>query len=366
MRFPRSDLKILTMKKKSIASIGLRRVLSTENASERIPPIRRPEPDNEGLLDAYSQAVTTAAAKISPLVVNIDVRQVSKTGRLGDQAREVRGSGSGFVITPDGFILTNSHVVHGASRIEVALTDGSRYAAELVGDDPYTDLAVIRISAPSLVPATLADSGRAKVGQLVIAIGNPYGFQCTVTTGVISALGRSLRSTSGWLIDNVIQTDAALNPGNSGGPLVTAQGDVIGVNTAVILPAQGLCFAIAINTAKFVASRLIRDGKIRRGYIGVGGQNVPVPRRIVRFHKMPMETGILVVSVEPNSPAQRAGLQEGDVILAYDGQPTPGIDDLHRLLTETTLGIASPLTILRGVEKRVLPIAAEESPNRES
>jgi S1-C subfamily serine protease len=366
MQFPVPDLRILNMKRKSIAVPGLQRVINTENASDLISAIRGAEQDNEALLDAYSQAVTTAAAKISPSVVNIDVRQLSKTGRLGEQAREVRGSGSGFIITPDGFILTNSHVVHAASRIEVALTDGSRYEAELVGDDLYTDLAVIRISAPSLVPAPLADSERAKVGQLVIAIGNPYGFQCTVTTGVISALGRSLRSTSGWLIDNVIQTDAALNPGNSGGPLVTSHGDVIGVNTAVILPAQGLCFAIAINTAKFVASRLIRDGKIRRGYIGVGGQNVPVPRRIVRFHKIPVETGILVVSVEPSSPAQRAGLQEGDVILAYDGHPTPGIDDLHRLLTETTLGIASPLTVLRGVEKRVLPIVAEESPSRES
>jgi S1-C subfamily serine protease len=366
MQFPGLDLKIFTMKRKSIAVPGLQRVLNTENASELIPAIRGPEQDSEALLDAYSQAVTTAAAKISPSVVNLDVRQVSKTGRLGEQTREVRGSGSGFIIAPDGFILTNSHVVHAALRIEVALTDGSRYEAELVGDDPYTDLAVIRISAPSLVPAPLGDSERAKVGQLVIAIGNPYGFQCTVTTGVISALGRSLRSTSGWLIDNVIQTDAALNPGNSGGPLVTSHGDVIGVNTAVILPAQGLCFAIAVNTAKFVASRLIRDGKIRRGYIGVGGQNVPLPRRIVRFHKIPVETGILIVSVEPNSPARRAGLQEGDVILAYDGHPTPSIDHLHRLLTETTLGIASPLSVLRGVEKRVLPIVPEESPSRES
>jgi S1-C subfamily serine protease len=216
------------------------------------------------------------------------------------------------------------------------------------------------------VAASLGDSQRAKVGQLVIAIGNPYGFQYTVTTGVISALGRSLRSTSGRLIDNIIQTDAALNPGNSGGPLVTSRGEVIGVNTAVILPAQGLCFAIAINTAKFVASRLIRDGKIRRGYLGVAGQNIPLPRRFIRFHKIPVGTGILVVSVEPDSPAQRAGLQEGDVLLAYDGQPTPGIDDLHRLLTETRVGVASPLTILHGVEKRTLNVVAEESPDRNS
>jgi S1-C subfamily serine protease len=289
---------------------------------------------------------------------------MSKEAGPGDQVREARGSGSGFVITPDGFILTNSHVVHGASQIEVGLTDGRRFEAQLVGDDPYTDLAVVRISAPSIVPAPLGDSQRVKVGQLVIAIGNPYGFQCTVTAGVISALGRSLRSTSGWLMDDVIQTDAALNPGNSGGPLINSQGDVIGVNTAVILPAQGLCFAIAINTAKFVASRLIRDGKIRRGYIGVAGQNITLPRRIVRFHKIQIDTGILVISVEPGSPAQRAGLQEGDVLLEYDGHPTPRIDDLHKLLTEARVGVAAQLTILRGVETRILHVIAEDSANR--
>lgn len=344
-----------------MANAAIRNISHEEIGGEPYSRIPETEPGDEALLDAYSQAVTTAAAKVSPSVVNIDVRQVSKTGQQGERFREVRGSGSGFVLTPDGFILTNSHVVHEASRTEVVLTDGRRYHAELIGDDPDTDLAVIRISAPSLVPASLGDSEKAKVGQLVIAIGNPYGFQCTVTTGVISALGRSLRSTSGRLIDNLIQTDAALNPGNSGGPLVTSRGDVIGVNTAVILPAQGICFAIAIDTAKFVASRLIRDGRIRRGYIGVGGQNVPLPKRVIRFHRIPIETGILVISVEPNSPAQRAGLQEGDVLLAYDGHPTPGIDALHKLLTEARVGVASPLAILRGVETRVLHIIAEES-----
>jgi S1-C subfamily serine protease len=344
------------MKKRSIA---IQSISGGEAFRQPFPSIREAETNDDIFLDAYSQAVTTAAAKVSPSVVNIDVR--SRAGQSREHAGEIRGSGSGFVLTPDGFVLTNSHVVHAASRIEVLLGDGGRYDAELIGDDPSTDLAVVRISAPPLVPVSLGDSQRAKVGQLVIAIGNPYGFQCTVTTGVISALGRSLRSTSGRLIDNLIQTDAALNPGNSGGPLVTSRGEVIGVNTAVILPAQGLCFAIAIDTAKFVASRLIRDGKIRRGYIGVAGQNITLPRRLIRFHKLPADTGILVISVEPNSPAQKAGLEEGDVLLAYDGNPTPSIDALHRLLTETRVGVASPLAILRGVERRILHVVAEES-----
>lgn len=314
------------------------------------------------ILDAYSQAVTGAAAKVSPSVVNIDVRHPGGTARPARRSQEMRGNGSGFIFTPDGFILTNSHVVHGASRIDAVLTDGRRFQAELIGDDPHTDLAIVRIGAPSLVPVPLGDSQSLKVGQLVIAIGNPYGFQCTVTTGVISALGRSLRSNSGRLIDNVIQTDAALNPGNSGGPLVTSRGEVIGVNTAVILPAQGICFAIAINTAKFVAGRLMRDGRIRRAYIGVAGQNVQLPRRVTRFHHLPAEGGVLVISVEDNSPAQRCGLEEGDIVVAYDGQPTPGIDDLHKFLTETRVGVSSPLTVLRGLEKRTIHIVAEESP----
>jgi S1-C subfamily serine protease len=360
-QFPLLDLILDIMRTVNPTGARLSQVSKREDTRRFNPFGGEQNSGDEDVLDAYSQAVTAAATRVSPAVVYIDVRQASKTGRSDRSAGEIRGSGSGFLITPDGFILTNSHVVQGATQIEVVLNDGSRYRADPVGDDPYTDLAVIRISAPSLHPASLGDSKRVKVGQLVIAIGNPFGFQCTVTTGVISALGRSLRSTSGRLIDDVIQTDAALNPGNSGGPLVTSRGDVIGVNTAVILPAQGLCFAIAINTAEFVASRLIRDGKIRRGHIGVAGQNVPLPRRVVRFHKTPSETGILVVSVAPGSPAQRAGLREGDILLSYDGQPTPGIDDLHRLLTETRVGVPAPLTILRGVEKRTLHIMADES-----
>lgn len=316
---------------------------------------------DEELLDAYSQAVIRAAEAVSPSVVNIEVRHRLGNPRDRRFPGETRGSGSGFIFTPDGFALTNSHVVHGADHIEVTLSDGRRCLAELIGDDPDTDLAVIRIDAPSLEPARLGDSQTVRVGQLAIVVGNPYGFQCTVTAGVVSALGRSLRSTSGRLIDNVIQTDAALNPGNSGGPLVTSRGEVIGVNTAVILPAQGICFAIGINTAKFVASRLIRDGKIRRSYLGVVGQNVPLPRRVVRFHQLPAESGILVASVEKDSPAERAGLVEGDVIVGYGDQTVESIDALHRLLVEEKVGVKTPLTVLRRGEKTALTVIAEES-----
>jgi len=274
---------------------------------------------------------------------------------------ELRGSGSAFVFTPDGFILTNSHVVHRASRLGVTLPDGRSFEAHLIGEDPDTDLAVIRVIADGLVPAVLGDSKSIRVGQLVVAIGNPYGFQCTVTAGVVSALGRSLRSHSGRLIDDVVQTDAALNPGNSGGPLVTSRGEVIGVNTAVILPAQGLCFAIAINTAKHVAGLLIRNGKIRRGHIGVAGQNVTLQRRLVHQHSLAVTSGILVISVEPNGPAHRAGLREGDVIVAYGSHPVASIDELHRLLTEEQVGTKIGLTFLRSGEKLTLEVVPEES-----
>ena len=295
------------------------------------------------LLDAYSEAVIAAAERVSPSVVKIEVQQ----GRRG-------GSGSGFVFTPDGFILTNSHVIHDASSMHVVLPEGERYQADKVGEDPDTDLAVLRITAQNLTPVVLGDSQSIRVGQLVVAIGNPYGFQATVTSGVVSALGRSLRSQTGRLIDNVIQTDAALNPGNSGGPLVTSNGEVIGVNTAIILPAQGICFAIAINTAKFVAGRLIKDGRIRRGYLGVAGQNVPLHRALVRTHHLTINTGIFVISVEQNSPAQKAGLRDGDIIVGMDDHEVAGIDVLHRLLTDYQPGARVRLTFLRGTEKLVL------------
>ncbi len=319
--------------------------------------------DDEELLDAYSQAVMSAAGRVSPSVVNIDVRQRARTERANSRRRmrEGEGSGSGFVFTPDGFILTNSHVVHGADRIEVTLNDGRRSEAALIGDDPDTDLAVIRITAPDLVPAPLGISQKVKVGQLVVAIGNPYGFQCTVTAGVVSALGRSLRSRSGRLMDDVIQTDAALNPGNSGGPLITSRGEVIGVNTAMILPAQGLCFATSIDTAKFVAARLIRDGRVVRSFIGVAGQNVPLPRRLVRYYNLPAESAVLIVSFEPDSPAKRAGLQEGDLVISFDGTTVAGIDDLHKLLTDERLNRLVPVTVIRRTEKLTLKITPSEN-----
>ncbi|HXX56706.1 MAG TPA: trypsin-like peptidase domain-containing protein [Thermodesulfovibrionales bacterium] len=312
------------------------------------------------LLDAYSLAVVSASEKVSPSVVNIDVRQTVRTGGAG-QENQLHANGSGFIFTPDGFILTNSHVVHGAAGIEVTLPDGRRYPAYMVGDDPDSDLAVIRIHAPNLVAAPLGDSQSVRVGQLVIAIGNPYGFQYSVTAGVVSALGRSLRARSGRLIDNVIQTDAALNPGNSGGPLVNSRGEVIGVNTAVIMQAQGICFAIAANTAKFVAAGIMKEGKIRRSYIGLGGQGIVLHRRIVRFHNLQVESGVLVVSVEANSPAMKAGLQLGDVIVAFGDTPVAGIDDLHRLLTQDKVGKRFPLAVIRRSEKLTLDVIPEES-----
>jgi S1-C subfamily serine protease len=322
------------------------------------------ESDDTVLLDSYSRAVTAAVERVSPSVVNVEVQQAARpgTGRSRSaEPRERRGGGSGFVFTPDGLILTNSHVVHDATRIEVTLADGRRAPAHTIGDDPATDLAVIRIDVSGLQAVPLGDSQQLRPGQMAIAIGNPYGFQSTVTAGVISALGRSLRSYSGRLIEDVIQTDAALNPGNSGGPLVDSRGQVIGVNTATILPAQGICFAIGINTAKFVASRLLRDGRIRRSYIGVSAQTVPIHRRVVRFYNLPRETGVVVVGIEDRSPARTASLREGDVIVMLDDKPVAGVDDLHRLLTDAQVGARCALTVIRHTERLTLPIFPEEA-----
>jgi S1-C subfamily serine protease len=325
-------------------------LVSTDQASEpTISPVA-PVADRDGeLLDAYSTAVISAAERVSPSVVNIDV-QVPVKSAPGQPQRpgQGHGSGSGFIFTPDGFLLTNSHVVHDATKIEVTFQDGTKLPARIVGDDPQTDLAVIHVTASGLPAVEFGDSSAIRVGQLVVAIGNPYGFQTTVTAGVVSNLARSFRSQTGRLIDNIIQTDAALNPGNSGGPLVDSRGRVIGVNTAIIPMAQGICFAIPANTAQFVAARLIRDGKIRRSYIGFAGQNVPLQRKVVRFHRLDVDSGVLVVGLEADSPAGKAGLREGDVIVSFDSKPIFTIDDLQRLLTEERVGVTSPMTVVRG------------------
>ena len=313
------------------------------------------------LLDAYSVAVTGAVEKVAPAVVHIEVRTGSEaSGSRADPNAPAGGSGSGFFISPDGYLVTNSHVVNGAREIRVFLADGRRLAADLVGEDPYTDLAVLRISADEVPYVTLGGSDKVRPGQVAIAIGSPMGFQQTVTAGIVSGLGRSLRAASGRLIDNIIQTDAALNPGNSGGPLVNSQGEVIGVNTAIIRPAQGICFAIASDTARWVVGLLIKDSRITRSAIGVAGQNVPLLRKLVRHYHIAQDTGVLVAGVEPDSPASRAGLQPGDIILALDDVPTPEVDRLHQLLTAERIGVKGAVTILRNVERIKLAIIPQE------
>jgi S1-C subfamily serine protease len=340
---------------------GTQFLTGVDVAEQAAPIAPSAEVDETELFDAYSKAVVKASEIVSPSVVKIEIEQKAR-GRRGRPDENVGGSGSGFVFTPDGFILTNSHVVNGAEQIHAVLNDGNRYEASLVGDDPDTDLAVVRINAPILQATRFGSSNNLKVGQLAIAIGNPYGFQTTVTAGVVSALGRSLRAKSGRLIDDVIQTDAALNPGNSGGPLVDSAGRVIGVNTATIMPAQGLCFAIAVDTAKFVASRLMRDGRIRRSYIGMAGQNVPMLRRVAHYYGLPNKGGILVISMDPNSPARKAGLQEGDVIYKFAGQTVEGIDELHRLLTEDRVSVEQKIGVIRhtqNLEFGIIPLERE-------
>jgi S1-C subfamily serine protease len=314
---------------------------------------------DEDLLDAYSRAVIHAVDSVGPAVVGIEVERHGKTGR---RQGSNRASGSGFVFTPDGLVLTNSHVIEQADHVTVALPDGRSFRGDIIGDDPHTDLGVVRIDGSALPWASLGDSGAVRVGQVVVAIGNPLGFQYSVTSGIVSALGRSLRTRSGRLMDDIIQTDAALNPGNSGGPLVTTRGEVVGVNTATIQLAQGLCFAIASNTVRFVASGLIREGRIRRSYVGVAGQNVPVSRRLVRAHKLELASGVLVASIEPGSPASRSALRMGDVIVQFAGDSIGSIDELHRRLTEERIGVATAMTVLRGVEVHRLRITPAEAP----
>jgi S1-C subfamily serine protease len=307
------------------------------------------------LLDAYSRAVIGAVDRVGPAVLHLQISGV-KDGS--------GGAGSGVVFTPDAYVLTNSHVVSGARKIQATFPDGRSLTANPVGDDPDTDLAVLRLDGEAPAFARLGDSRRLRVGQLVVAIGNPFGFQCTVTAGVVSALGRSLRTRSGRLIDSVIQTDAALNPGNSGGPLVTAAGEVVGINTAIIGMAQGICFSISAATVEFVASRLIRDGRVRRCYIGVAGQNMPLPRRVVRFHELARETGVRVQSTSPDGAARAAGMLSGDIIVAVDGIAVGDVDELHRLMTEERVGKPVPMTVLRQTQKLEIAVTPRESPPR--
>lgn len=315
------------------------------------------EPDGAGflsdelagaVLDAYSAAVASVAERVGPSVVNIAVEKDAATSdRHGPRVYTVSGGGSGVVIAPDGYILSNSHVVHGAKSLEVTLADGRALPARVIGDDPSTDLAVIQTSVGGLAAAQLGDSESLKPGQLVIAIGNPFGFQATVTAGVVSALGRSLRSGSGRLIENVIQTDAALNPGNSGGPLVDSRGRVVGINTAIIQGAQGICFAVPVNTARWVAGLLINEGRVRRAYLGVAAESRPIHVRVAREHGLPASTAVGVVSVSAGSPAALAGIQPRDVITHLGAAPLGGVDDLQRFLGRAEIGSTVPVKLLR-------------------
>ena len=311
-------------------------------------------PRDSALLDGYSETVAAVAERAAPAVIHLEVRGNDVPG----------GSGSGFFISPDGYALTNSHVVHGARELRVSLADGRRLSARLIGDDPDTDLAVVRVEATDVPHLDLADSGAIKPGQIAIAIGSPMGFQQTVTAGIVSALGRSLRAQSGRAIDNIIQTDASLNPGNSGGPLLDSRGRVIGVNTAIIRPAQGICFAIASNIARWVAGWLIKEGRVRRSYVGIGGQTVPLLRKLALAYHLEAPTGVMASAVEPNSPAAAAGLREGDIIVALDGRPTPRVESLHTLLTADRIGRQVELRVLRGVERHTLAITPAELPAR--
>lgn len=321
-------------------------------------PLGEPGGD-ASLLDAYSQAVTRAVDRVAPAVAHVRVER-ARTGR----SRSQQGTGSGFLITPDGYLVTNSHVATGGRAIEVTLSDGRSAAAQIVGDDPHSDLAVLKVGASDLAWCRFGESGRVRVGQIAIAIGSPYGFQHSVTAGIVGALGRSMRAQTGRLLDNVLQTDAALNPGNSGGPLVASDGGVIGVNTAVILPAQGICFAIAASTAERVAIALIREGRVRRAYIGVGGQTLQLPRRVVRHFQLPRDSGVRVEWVEPESPADRSGMARGDVIVRLDGAPVADIDDLQRGLSGDAIGRAITLAVVRRDRVLDLELRPREAPGR--
>jgi S1-C subfamily serine protease len=326
--------------------------LSDPGIEEPNPSPASPIGTDTELLDAYSRAVIDASRRVSPAVAHIQVRGQRSQG----------GSGSGFLFTPDGFVLTNSHVVHSSPSITAVFPNGSEQAATLVGDDPDNDLAVLRVGPASTPAAALGSSANLTVGQLAIAIGNPLGFETTVTAGVVSALGRTMRSQSGRLIEGIVQTDAALNPGNSGGPLVNSFGEVIGVNTATILGAQGLCFAIGIDTAKYVAGRLIKDGRIERAYIGVVGQNAALPRRLARYHGLDLRTAVIAVGIEPGSPAEKAGMRQRDFIVSIAGIAINGVDALQRVLSERPPFEPVPVEVIRGAERTTLTVVPAPRP----
>lgn len=310
------------------------------------------------LLDAYSKTVVRVAKEVSEAVVQIKVKKDKQNNNR--RRRDAAGGGSGFLISSDGFIVTNSHVVSGANSIDIALQDGRQFKGRLVGNDPATDIAVVQISGDHLSTVSFADSSQLQVGQLAIAIGNPYGFQYSLTAGVVSALGRSLRSENGRLIDDVIQTDAALNPGNSGGPLVNSNGKVIGVNTAVILPAQGLCFAVASNLTAFVVGKLIQQGKVRRGFLGIAGQQTRLHPRLLKRYQLTRPTGILIQNVEADSPAYNAELKKGDLLMRFNEEEIGSIDALHRLLGESTIGKVIRLKVLRNGEEVIANVVPAE------
>jgi len=314
--------------------------------------------DDSKLLDAYSRAVVSASKKASPAVVHITSHSLKQRGR--GRAPNRPGTGSGFILSPEGFILTNNHVVNGASKIEVSLQDGRILMAEIIGKDPFTDLAVLRVYADELSFVSFGDSNQLQVGQLVVAIGNPYGFQYSVTAGVVSALGRSIRSDTGRLIDDIIQTDAALNPGNSGGPLVNSHGDVIGINTAIILPAQGICFAIGAGTAEYIVGKLMMNGRVKRGYLGIAGQFMQIPLRVIHYNKLKSSSGIKVENLQKNRHIVNQALKRGDIIVEFNGEPVTGIDRLQRLLNEDTIGKKATLGILRKGYKEEIEVVPGE------
>ncbi len=342
--------------------MAVEQILSAWDVSQQAAP---PPTDDVEVLDAYSRAVISAVDLVGPAVVSVSVaRQAPERFRRRGMP-EFRGAGSGVIITPDGYVLTNSHVVRGAERIELRLQDGRSLTGQTVGADPHSDLAVVRVSESGLPAAELGDSSRLRAGQLVIAIGNPLGFQATVTAGVVSALGRSLRAESGRLIENVIQTDAPLNPGNSGGPLVDSHGRVVGINTAVIYGSQGICFAIPVNTAKWVTAQLIREGRVRRAYLGISGQATTIARGLALEYGLTAETGVRVAEVQPGTAAAEAGMQAGDIIVRIGAGEVATPDDLQRALGRHPIGEPVTIEVLRGAERRRLVAHPRELPNGE-